>query len=223
MANICSGNVNIQSSNDDFLYEIQEFLLADLNAFGIEEDDPPTVFSGDYINFQFEVDWSGSGIFDHFVASMKAMLDKKPEFKTDYLESKIIGEARETGCCYHEQIKKKSGSEDIDCSLLYPSDITFFDAVHQAGLMDLSEGDSAILGQLVSCRCVKHDGKSSELEIDFQCQSVKLDIECKPDGGIISYSDDGGESDPQESDYFGEMVDDMLSGEPIEIGGEKWW
>ncbi len=223
MANLCSGSITLSSTNEALLYAVQAFILADKSAFGIPEDELPSVFVGDYIVFQFETSWSGGEIFERFIRSIEGVLDSKSVSDEVWDEAVIEGEAREPGCLYHEQIRKAAGSPEIRRSMLYPSDISFIEAIRRSGVLDLAEGQQAILGQLVFCRCLENDGVAVGLQIEFQCQTINLRAEAGPSGRVLAYSDDNDCLLAEDSDYFGEMVDDLLSGEPIEVNGEKWW
>jgi len=224
MANIAEGWFDIVSESSDLLRDMErrvaEMAARPMFSYGTIGGGPEVGIYEDRLNVVFTSRWTCGEVFS-WLESLLAPAEGYV-FRDDLIAAVICGEGRESGVGYKESINKPAGSDVIERVEIDLAQLGFWGALAEAGVFDLVAGEQRDnLGDcLVSVHChsretsVSDHGKTRTklaLGVYFQCQATECIVVLDEQGAVIetSYMDDEENTDPQDSMYCGEMIQDL--------------
>ena len=224
MANIAEGWFDIVSESSDLLRDMERRVaeMADrpMFSYGTIGGGPDVGIYEDRLSVVFTSRWTCDDVFS-WLESLLAPTGGYA-LRDDLIAAIICGEGKESGVGYKEIINKPAGSDGIERVEIDLAQLGFWGALAEAGVFDLVAGEQRDnLGDcLVNVHChsretgVSDDGKTRTklaLGVYFQCQATECVVVLDEQGAIIenSYMDDEENTDPEDSMYYGEMVEDL--------------
>ena len=225
MANIAEGRFDVVSDSPDLLTDLEQKVLdmADrpMFSYGSMGSYPEVGIDDGMLSVVFTARWNCELAF----AWLESLLDPAENYahREALIHAVISGEGRETSLLYKEEIEKSAGNTRLSRKQIDLESSGFWGALSKAKVLDMTTGERRedMGGCMVTFVCheretlVPSEGQGArtrlKLGVYFQCQATECVMVLDENGAIVesTYEDEYDNTDPEDSSYYGEMLEDL--------------
>jgi hypothetical protein len=225
MANIAEGWFDIASDSAELLADLEQKVLdmADrpMFSYGGGGSYPEVDVDEGMLSVVFTSRWNCELVF----AWLESLLDPTENYPhlQALIDAAIDGEGRESSGGYKEEIAKVPGAASLTRTEIDLDSLGFWGLLARVKVFDMTAGEKRkdMGGCAVNFHCHERetvalgDGQGPrtrlKLGVYFQCQATECVILLDENGAIVesSYTDEYDNTDPDDSQYYGEMLEDL--------------
>ena len=225
MANIAEGSFDVVSDSPELLTDLEQKVLAmadrPMFSYGSMGTCPEVGIHDGMLSVVFTARWNCALAFSW----LESLLDPAENYahREALIRAEISGEGRETAMLYKEQIEKLAGDTRLSRNQIDLESSGFWGALSKAQVLGMTTGERRkdIGDCLVDFVCHEREILDSsegqggrtrlKLGVYFQCQATECVVVLDENGAVVesSYKDEYGNTAPEDSRYFGEMLQDL--------------